>query len=45
MRVLIVDDHPIIVAGCIAMLADETDIEVLKRGATPRPGFANNIAR
>lgn len=29
MRVLIVDDHPIIVAGCSAMLASEGDIEVL----------------
>jgi DNA-binding NarL/FixJ family response regulator len=28
MRVLIVDDHPIIVAGCAAMLALEGDIEV-----------------
>jgi two-component system, NarL family, invasion response regulator UvrY len=28
MRVLIVDDHPIIVAGCSAMLAEEGDIEV-----------------
>ena len=28
MRVLIVDDHPIIVAGCAAMLANEGDIEV-----------------
>jgi len=29
MRVLIVDDHPIIVAGCTAMLASEGDIEVV----------------
>jgi DNA-binding NarL/FixJ family response regulator len=28
MRVLIIDDHPIIVAGCAAMLAEEGDIEV-----------------
>jgi two-component system invasion response regulator UvrY len=28
MRVLIVDDHPIIVSGCTAMLAGESDIEV-----------------
>jgi two-component system invasion response regulator UvrY len=28
MRVLIVDDHPIIVSGCVAMLAGEPDIEV-----------------
>jgi DNA-binding NarL/FixJ family response regulator len=28
MRVLIVDDHPIIVAGCKAMLANEGDMEV-----------------
>lgn len=29
MQVLIVDDHPIIVAGCSAMLAGEGDIEVV----------------
>jgi two-component system invasion response regulator UvrY len=29
MRVLIVDDHPIIVAGCAAMLAGEGDIDVV----------------
>ncbi|MEF3367571.1 response regulator transcription factor [Methylocystis sp. 9N] len=29
MRVLIVDDHPIIVSGCAAMLASEGDIEVV----------------
>ncbi len=29
MRVLIVDDHPIIVAGCSAMLAAEGDFDVL----------------
>lgn len=29
MRVLIVDDHPIIVAGCAAMLASEGDIDVV----------------
>ncbi len=28
MRVLIVDDHPIIVAGCAAMLTEQVDIEV-----------------
>ncbi len=28
MRVLIVDDHPIIIAGCAAMLTGEGDIEV-----------------
>lgn len=28
MRVLIVDDHPIILSGCTAMLAGEDDIEV-----------------
>jgi two-component system invasion response regulator UvrY len=28
MRVLIVDDHPIIVSGCTAMLAGEPDMEV-----------------
>jgi two-component system invasion response regulator UvrY len=30
MRVLIVDDHPIIVAGCSAMLSGEGDIEVFE---------------
>jgi DNA-binding NarL/FixJ family response regulator len=30
MRVLIVDDHPIIVAGCSAMLAGEGDIKVIE---------------
>jgi len=29
MRVLIVDDHPIIVSGCMAMLAGEGDIDVV----------------
>jgi DNA-binding NarL/FixJ family response regulator len=29
MRVLIVDDHPIIVSGCAAMLAGEGDIDVI----------------
>ncbi|MBG0798481.1 response regulator transcription factor [Methylocystis sp. L43] len=29
MRVLIVDDHPIIVSGCAAMLAGEGDIDVV----------------
>jgi two-component system, NarL family, invasion response regulator UvrY len=29
MRVLIVDDHPIIVAGCSAMLANEGDMDVV----------------
>lgn len=29
MRVLIVDDHPIIVSGCAAMLASEGDIDVV----------------
>ncbi|PWB79980.1 MAG: DNA-binding response regulator [Methylocystaceae bacterium] len=32
MRVLIVDDHPIIVSGCTAMLAGEADIEVFDAG-------------
>ena len=30
MRVLIVDDHPIIVSGCRALLACEPDIEVIE---------------
>jgi two-component system, NarL family, invasion response regulator UvrY len=29
MRILIVDDHPIIIAGCSAMLSDEGDIDVV----------------
>lgn len=32
MRVLIVDDHPIIVAGCAAMLAGEGDMETRDAG-------------
>lgn len=28
MRVLIVDDHPVVVSGCKALLAAESDIEV-----------------
>lgn len=32
MRVLIVDDHPIIVSGCAAMLAGEGDIEARDAG-------------
>ncbi len=29
MRVLIVDDHPIIASGCRALLAGDADIEIL----------------
>ena len=29
MRVLIVDDHPVIVSGCRAMLSPHDDIEVI----------------
>lgn len=29
MRILIVDDHPVIIAGCVAMFAAEEDIHVL----------------
>ena len=36
MRVLIVDDHPIVVSGCRAMLAAETDIEVFDAGDAER---------
>lgn len=32
MRVLIVDDHPIVVSGCRAMLAGETDVEIVEAG-------------
>jgi DNA-binding NarL/FixJ family response regulator len=30
MRVLIVDDHPIVASGCRALFADDTDIEILE---------------
>ena len=49
MRVLIVDDHPIVISGCRAMLAHRNDIEVLEAGdgdtgvavyATKRPDVA-----
>ena len=30
MRVLIVDDHPIIVSGCRALLEGEADIEIVE---------------
>lgn len=30
MRVLIVDDHPIVVSGCRALFADDSDIELLQ---------------
>jgi DNA-binding NarL/FixJ family response regulator len=43
MRVLIVDDHPIIVAGCAAMLANEGDIEVVD-ARDAEDGFAAYIA-
>jgi two-component system, NarL family, invasion response regulator UvrY len=36
MRVLIVDDHPIVVSGCRAMLAGETDVEVFDAGDAER---------
>ena len=32
MRVLIVDDHPIVISGCKALLAAEADIEVFEAG-------------
>ena len=43
MRVLIVDDHPIIVAGCVAMLAGEADIEVFD-ARDAETGFAAYVA-
>lgn len=43
MRVLIVDDHPIIVAGCAAMLADEGDIEVFD-ARDAKTGFEAYVA-
>jgi two-component system invasion response regulator UvrY len=43
MRVLIVDDHPIIVAGCAAMLANEGDIEVAE-ARDADTGFAAYVA-
>ena len=30
MRILIVDDHPIVASGCRAVLADEGEIEILE---------------
>ena len=39
MRILIVDDHPIVVSGCRAMLAGETDVEVFDAGDAER-GYA-----
>ncbi len=44
MRVLIVDDHPIIVAGCAAMLALEGDIEVFD-ARDAEAGLAAYVAR
>lgn len=42
MRVLIVDDHPIIVSGCAAMLAGEGDIEV-RDAADAAGGLASYV--
>ncbi|HYA80080.1 MAG TPA: response regulator transcription factor, partial [Methylocystis sp.] len=44
MRVLIVDDHPIIVAGCAAMLAGEGDIEVFD-ARDAETGYETYVAR
>ena len=30
MRILIVDDHPIVASGCRAVLADEGEIDILE---------------
>ena len=30
MRVLIVDDHPIVVSGCRAIMSDDSEIELLE---------------
>jgi DNA-binding NarL/FixJ family response regulator len=39
MRVLIVDDHPVVLSGCKALLAGEDDIEVIE-AANAEDGFA-----
>jgi len=44
MRVLIVDDHPIIVAGCAAMLAGEGDMEVFD-ARDAETGYEAYVAR
>ena len=43
MRVLIVDDHPIVIAACQALLADEADITVLG-AADAASGWATFVA-
>lgn len=44
MKVLIVDDHPIVISGCRALLAGESDIEVLSAStaAEARRAFAEH---
>ena len=43
LRVLIVDDHPIVISGCRAMLADDTDI-VISEAADADSGEASFTA-
>ncbi|MDE2577284.1 MAG: response regulator transcription factor [Hyphomicrobiales bacterium] len=43
MRVLVVDDHPIVISGCRAMLAGETDVEVIE-AADAETGYARFCA-
>lgn len=44
MRVLIVDDHPVVVSGCKALLAAEPDIEVFDANDT-ESGFAAYVSQ
>ena len=41
-RILIVDDHPIVISGCRAMLSGETDMEVLA-SSTGEQGIADHV--
>ena len=36
MRILIVDDHPIVASGCRALLADDADIEIIEAADAER---------
>jgi DNA-binding NarL/FixJ family response regulator len=44
MRVLIVDDHPVVLSGCKALLAGEDDIEIIE-AANAEDGFNSFFAR
>ncbi len=43
MRVLIVDDHPIVIAACQALLADEAEMTVMA-AADAAGGLARHLA-